>query len=75
MIEQDDVRYEFFTIPIYYGQTYGKIVGYQPVIRYCKCFATGSTWVDEQVTVEKGNTFYKKMIAKGFKKVTERSFA
>lgn len=68
-------RYEFYTATIYTNQFRNKIAGYEPRIRCCTNLVLGSTWTEKRTSAEDGNRFYKEMIAKGFKRVTERTFA
>lgn len=75
MLEKDNYRYEFFTRAIRKNNLSNEIAYYEPIIRFCRNFGTGSTYNDRRVSVEEGNQFYKKLLKDGYKKVSERSFA
>ena len=75
MLEKDNVRYEFFSVPVQKSNVDRTIAYYKPIVRYCKKLSGGSTYYDDEVTADGGNEFYKELIYKGYKKVTERSWA
>lgn len=68
-------RYEFFCSPVYASNQFmEKVAYYEPTIRWCQKFETGSTWSDRRTTVEDGNAFYKELLSKGFQRVEKKSF-
>ena len=76
------IRYEFYTTPIRRSNVDDTIVEQRPTISYHQKLIGGSTYSSEQVAgwtheerVARGNKKYKDLLAKGFKVVTERSFA
>lgn len=82
MLEKDNVRYEFHTEPLYQSNVDRTIIEYRPAYTRIENLILGSTMHTERFCgltheerVNKGNEFYKKLLAKGFKRVSERSFA
>lgn len=84
MIENENIRYEFYSVPIRRSNVDDTIVEYRPAYTRIQRLASGlgSTMHSEQFAgrtheerVKRGNDFYKEMLAKGFKRVSKRSFA
>ena len=76
------IRYEFYTTPIRRSNIDDTIIEQRPTISYHQRLSCGSTYSSKQVPginheerVQHGNKEYKDLLAKGFKVVTERSFA
>lgn len=76
------IRYEFYLTPIRRSNIDDTIVEWRPTISYHQRLVGGSTCSSEQVAginhderVKRGNEKYKNLLEKGFKVVTERSFA
>ena len=72
---EQKTRYEFFTVPIRKNNLTREISYYEPVVRTCIKFATGSTFYDRRYAVEAGNELYKRLINDGYTRVSTRSFA
>ena len=64
------LRYEFFTKAIYRSNVDRTVEYYEPWTRYCQFLGVGSTSHEEHTSVEKGNELFKKLLAKGWKRVT-----
>lgn len=65
-------RYEFFTTWVQIGY---KEYAYRPQYSHRIKYTYGSTETRYNTSVEDGNEFYKKLLAKGWHKVDTRSFA
>ena len=73
--EEGKHRYEFFSRAIRKDNLNNDIAYYEPIVRSCKNLGTGSTYIDTRYSVEEGNRLYRNLMQKGFRQVTERSFA
>ncbi len=73
--KEGTARYEFFTRSINESNVSNKIAYYEPVVRCCQFLGNGSTYIDRRISVEEGNDLFQKLLAKGFIKVTKRTFA
>ncbi len=74
MLEKGDCRYEYSTTPVKRSNVDDTIIGYRPCIKVCRKLTFGSTAHFDHVSVEQGNKHYLEALAKGFVKVTERSW-
>lgn len=77
MLEKDGkYRYEFYMRPVYKSNVDHTVVRHDYIVRYCRKLVAGSTFTEYRyASADIGNQVWKDLLASGYERVSEGSFA